>query len=131
MSLQQSYAPLRTFSFVKGYLYTVYDFPNKIIHFLPGVSFTCQPPWGLFSILLTILTEVIHNNNSTQQLRWCPIDDAVYGAQEDGQSLLVEADYNSGSWKLAWILIMFGFTTRSQAKVLTKDIFMWLFSWIY
>jgi len=62
-------------------------------------------------ILLTILAEVIHNNNSTQQFRWRSVDDTVYSAKEDRQPLLVEADYDSGSWQLGWIRVMFGFTT--------------------
>ena len=74
-----------------------------------------QPPslkkYDLSLILLTILTEVIHNNNSTQQFRWRSVDDTVYSAKENRQSLLVEADYDSGSWQLGWICVMFGFTT--------------------
>ena len=62
-------------------------------------------------ILLTILTEVIYNNNSTQEFRWRSVDDTVYSAKEDRESLLVEADYDSGSWQLGWICVMFGFTT--------------------
>ena len=67
--------------------------------------------YDLSLILLTILTEVIHNNNSTQQFRWRSVDYTVYSAKEDRQSLLVEANYDSGSWQLGWICVMFGFTT--------------------
>ena len=67
--------------------------------------------YDLSLILLTILTEVIYNNNSTQQFRWCSVDDTVYSAKEDRQSFLVEADYDSGSWQLGWIRVVFGFTT--------------------
>ena len=35
----------------------------------------------LFLMLLTILTEVINDNNSTEQIRWRPVNDTVYGAE--------------------------------------------------
>lgn len=86
-----------------------------------------QPPppslkkYDLSLILLTILTEVIHNNNSTQQFRWRSVDDTVYSAKEDRQTLLVEADYDSGSWQLGWICVMFGFTTVWIRFTMSKE----------
>ena len=75
-------------------------------------------------ILLTILAEVIHNNNSTQQIRWCSVDDTVYSAKEDRQPLLVEADYDSGSWQLGWICVMFAFTTVWIRFIMSKETLM-------
>lgn len=72
-------------------------------------------------ILLTILAEVIHNNNSTQQFRWRSVDDTVYSAKKDRQPLLVEADYDSGSWQLGWIRVMFGFTTVWIRFTMSKE----------
>ena len=65
----------------------------------------------LFLMLLTILTEVINNNNSTEQIRWCPVNDTVYGAEQHRQSFFVEADYDSRCWQLGWVCVMFGLTT--------------------
>ena len=83
------------------------------VSFFPKIA-QFPPPfknYDLSLILLTILTEVIYNNNSTQQFRWCSVDDTVYSAKEHRQSFLVEADYDSGSWQLGWIRVVFGFTT--------------------
>lgn len=74
----------------------------------PPIQYNSHPP----ITLLTILTEVIDDNNPTQQVRWRSVDDAVYCAKEDRQSLLVKANYDSCSGQLAWICVMFGLTTE-------------------
>ena len=52
----------------------------------------------------------------------------MYGAQEDRQSLFVEADYDSRGEKLAWIFVMFGFapvsTSQSKKYAVLSDYFV-------
>ena len=74
---------------------------------------------GVVPVLLTIFAKVIYNNNSTQQVRRCPVDDTVNSAQEDGQSLLVKADYDCGCGQLAWISLKFCFATVFKKKNLS------------
>ena len=69
-----------------------------------------------YFVLLTIFTEVIHNNNSTQQVRRCPVNNTMNSAQEDRQPLFMKADYDSSGWKLGWVTVKFGFTTVRQIE---------------